>query len=315
MNQIMAMRVFLAVADTQGFAPAARRLGLSTSAVSRHVADLEAHLSTSLLRRTTRRLSLTEAGEQYLPRAASIIDEIDALDHELNDYSQTPKGRLRLTSSPSFGDYFLAPIAAQFAKAHPTLRVEMDFTERLVDLVSEGYDAAVRAGVLADSSLRARKVAELSFVAVASPEYLATAGPLRTPSDLAHHDCIHWRWRAPKLSWRFRRGDEVIESPPVTGRFLATSTIAERAGALTGLGVALLAPHVVSKDIAAGKLAPVLEDYTPEPMPVNIVWPAMTAQPPKLRVFIDFLVDAMQLACVDCPDDTFDEIFPPKVIA
>lgn len=292
MDLYSAMRVFVSVAQHGGFAPAARLLGMSTSAVSRHVADLEAHLATPLITRTTRRLSLTEAGERYLPRALAILDDLSALDAELSDFAAAPTGRLRITSSPAFGDYFLAPIVAQFSRANPQMKIEIDFGERVVDVVAEGYDAAIRAGWLPDSSLKRRLLAHFHFVACASPEYLSSAPPLERPEDLIHHHCIRWLWRRTTVPWRFRDGDRKVEVV-VSGRFSASSTTAEREGARAGLGIALVSPEAVSADLERGRLVQVLPEFEPEPMPINIVWPAAPSTPRKLRLFIDFLVEAL----------------------
>lgn len=293
MDKLTAMRVFAAVADAGGFAPAARDLGMSTSAVSRHVAELEAALSVELLRRSTRRMSLTEVGERYLNRANGILDEVRALEADIGDLAASPKGRLRLTASPTFGDFFLAPIAARFAQRYPELTIEMDLTERLVDVVAEGYDAAIRAGRLTDSTLTSRRLLDYPFVAVASPDYVAKAPPLERPEDLARHQCVHWRWRSDTMIWRFMDGDEVVEVP-VTGRFRVNSTFAEREAARAGLGIALFSPLAAKDDLASGRLVTVLPNHPPAPMAITALWPAARATPRKLRLFIDFLSVEMQ---------------------
>lgn len=292
MDQLTAMRVFIAVAEAGGFAPAARTLGMSTSAVSRHVAELESHLATALLHRTTRRLSLTEAGAAYLSRAGCLIDELSALDAEMAAYSSEPSGRLRISASPTFGDFVLAPIAAEFAKAYPRVRLELEFTERLVDVVAEGYDAVLRAGKLRDSSLRSRKLFDLEMVPCASPEYLAERGEPQHPSDLAHHDCVHWRWRDPSMIWSFRKDGEVIDVE-VTGRFLVYSLMGEREGARAGLGVALLSPFLIEDDLRSGRLVRILKGFERVSHPITLLWPPGPRTPRKLRVFIDFLVEAL----------------------
>ena len=304
MDMFTAMTVFIAVAEEQGFAPAARRLGMSTSSVSRHIADLEAHLATPLLHRTTRRLSLTETGERYLPRAVALLEELSSLNIDVGDMATEPRGRLRITSSPTFGDYFLAPIVTSFAKAYPEISLSMDFTERMVDIVAEGYDAAVRAGCLSDSSLKSRKLAEHRFTACASPEYLRQIGPLNRPEDLTRADCIHWRLRAASMIWSFRDGEERIDVP-VSGRFLANSSLAELEGARAGLGIAMLSPATAAADLASGKLVEVLPEFEPEPSPINIVWPAARSMPHKLRVFIDFVAQALHnnAAAIACEED------------
>ena len=305
MDLFTAITVFVTVAEEQGFAPAARRLGMSTSSVSRHIADLEAHLTTSLLHRTTRRLSLSEAGERYLPRATAILEEMSALHNEVGQFSATPTGRLRITSSPTFGDHFLAPIATDFARTYPDISLSMDFTERMVDIVAEGYDAAVRAGFLHDSSLKSRKLADHRFILCASPSYLQRVGPLEHPNDLMRVDCIHWRLRAASMTWPFRDGDRRLNIP-VSGRFLANSSLAELEGARAGLGVAMLSPVTAAADLDSGRLLQVLPEFEPEPSPINIVWPGSRTMPHKLRLFIDFVAKALHnnAAAIACDEDS-----------
>lgn len=287
------MIVFVAVIDQGGFAPAARALGMSASAVSRHIQELEQALGAQLLRRTTRRLSLTEAGERYLPSAREILANIRDLHDEIASLHETPRGRLRITASHGFGDYTLSPITARFAAKYPELSLEIDHTNRVVDLVAEGYDAGVRSGHLRDSSLLSRRIAELDFVCCASPKYLAERGAPERPEDLARHDCVHWRWRDGTMTWRFyERG--AANPPPVEvlvrGRFLVSGVLAEREGARAGLGVALLPPAQIAEDFAEGRLVPLLENFEPEKEPISIVWPGGGQTPRKLRVFIDFVV-------------------------
>lgn len=292
MDQLAAIRVFIAVAEESGFAPAARRLGASTSAVSRHIAELETHLGAELLRRSTRRVSLTEAGERYLKRASGLIDELSALDSEVADLAAAPRGTLRISASPTFGDFVVSPIAARFVREYPDITLDLEFTDRVVDIVAEGYDAALRAGALRDSALRSRRLATVSHVLCASPEYIARRGAPERPEDLVEHDCIMWRWRSKQLIWRLMDGDRVVEVP-VSGRFYAGSDIAEREGARAGVGVALLNRVLAEDDLKSGRLVRVLEDYPEAPWPITAVWPAARAMPLKLRVFIDFLADAL----------------------
>ena len=292
MDQLAAMRVFVAVAEAQGFAPAARRLGMSTSAVSRHIAELEQHLTAPLLNRTTRRLNLTEAGARFLPRAVSLLEELGAIEDEVRDLTATPKGRLRISASPTFGDYVLAPIATRFVRAYPEISFEMELSHRLVDIVAEGFDAVLRIGSLQDSGLRSRRIAEFRYTLCASPEYLASAPPLARPEDLAKHNCIHWIYRDATPRWRFADGERWIEVD-IFGRFVAASSIAERQAVLDGLGVALLAPILIEEDLKAGRLVEVLPNFPAKPFTVTMLWPAAVTTPLKLRVFIDFLTTAL----------------------
>lgn len=289
MDLHVAMRVFVAVAEHTGFAPAARVLEMSTTAVSRHVADLEASLGVQLLRRTTRTVNLTEAGERYLRGARSLLRQAGELHSEISSFNATPQGRLRVTATPGFGNYFLGPMIARFARAYPAMTVEVDFSERLVDLVTEGYDAGIRSGNLSDSSMTVRKLADIHYVACASPDYLKRCGAPQRPEDLTTHDCVYWRSSKQVTVWKFLHGDQVIEVP-VKGRFRVNSVVTEREGALAGLGIAVLPPGHVAQDIRSGRLVPVLPDFLPATEPISVIWPHTVAVPRKLRVFVDFLV-------------------------
>ncbi len=289
MDLHVAMRVFVAVAEHTGFAPAARVLEMSTTAVSRHVADLEASLGVQLLRRTTRRVNLTEAGERYLRGARSLLRQAGELHSEITSFNATPQGRLRITATPGFGNYFLGPMIARFARAYPALTVEVDFSERLVDLVTEGYDAGIRSGNLSDSSMTVRRLTDIHYIACASPDYLQRCGSPQRPEDLTAHDCVYWRSSKQVTIWKFHHGDDLIEVP-VKGRFRVNSVITEREGALAGLGVAVLPPGHVAEDIRSGRLVPVLQDFRSASEPISVIWPQTAAVPRKLRVFVDFLV-------------------------
>lgn len=289
MDRLTAMRVFVRVAEHGGFAAAARSLGLSTSAVSRHVAELEAHLGTALLRRTTRRVGLTEAGTRYLPRAAALLDGIETLDAEIAALETTPRGTLRLSVPPGLGDALVAPVFAPFLARYPEIALELDITEREVDLVAEGYDAALRAGALPDSALIARRLPDIAFVACASPDYCARRGTPRRPEELAAHDCLPWHRRHAPQVWVFLDGDRRIELT-VTGRYTSNSGETQAGAARAGLGVALLPPFAVRDDLAAGRLRRLLEGFAIEPLPFALVRPPGPPEPRRLRVFTDFLV-------------------------
>ena len=176
MNQIAAMSVFVAVAQSGGFSEAARRISMSTTAVSRHVADLEQMLGVTLLRRTTRKISLTEAGAAYLPRAQAILDELEQLNSEVSDAGSAPRGRLRITAPPAIGREWIAPLTVGFAEAFPDIDIELNLTERIADLVAEGYDAAIRAGPRTSSTMIAHSLVDIPYRVCASPDYLARHG-------------------------------------------------------------------------------------------------------------------------------------------
>jgi DNA-binding transcriptional LysR family regulator len=293
MNQHAAMAVFVEVARAGGFSAAARKLNISTTAVSRHVADLERMLGVTLLRRTTRHVSPTEAGARYLPRAAAILDEIERLHAETSAIDQTVRGRLKITAPPAVGNALIAPLAVDFVEVYPEIELEIEFTERLVDLVAEGFDAAIRAGPLESSSMIAHRIVEMPYLVCASPSYLERRGVPRRPEDIAEHDCIHWRAAADSGAWNFVKGG-VRVSVRIRGRLLVSNFAAEREAAIRGLGLAILPLLTVCDDLDAGRLISVLPDYEAYHGVLSLVRPQTPFEPPKLRAFIDFITRALR---------------------
>lgn len=293
MNSNVAMAAFVEVARAGSFSAAARRLNMSTTAVSRHVADLERMLGVTLLRRTTRHVSPTEAGARYLPRAAAILDEIERLNAEISAVDSTPRGRLRITAPPAVGNELIAPLAVDFIEAYPEIELEIEFTERLVDLVAEGFDAAIRAGPLENSSMIAHRIVEMRYLICASPSYLERRGVPERPHDIGGHDCIHWRAAAGGGAWDLvKDGARVLV--PIRGRLLMSNFAAEREAAVRGLGLAILPLLTVRADLEARRLVPVLPDYEVYHGVLSLVRPPTPFEPPKLRVFIDFITAALR---------------------
>jgi DNA-binding transcriptional LysR family regulator len=293
MHSHVAMTVLVEVAQSGNFSAAARRLNMSTTAVSRHVAAVEGHLGVTLLRRTTRHVSLTEAGARYLPRAAAILDEIEQLNAETSAIDSTPRGKLRITAPPAVGHDFIAPLAVDFAEAFPEIELEIEFTERLVDLVAEGFDAAIRAGPLTSSSMIAHRIVEIRYLLCASPSYLRRKGKPRRPQDISAHDCIHWRGATDRGEWRFMKGDTGV-SVPIRLRLLINDLEAEREAAARGLGLAILPLFKISDDLKAGRLVSILPDYRFGHGELSLVRPPAPFEPSKLRVFIDFINAALR---------------------
>lgn len=293
MNPHAAMAAFVEVAKAGGFSAAARRLGVSTTAVSRQVADLERSLGVTLLRRTTRHVSPTQAGARYLPRAAAILDEIKQLNAETSAEDSAPRGLLRITAPPGVGHDVIAMLAVDFVEAYPEIELEVDLSGRLVDLVAEGYDAALRTGPLASSSLIAHRLAELEYMVCASPGYLARRGTPERPEDVGAHDCIHWRGSRADAVWTFRRGDARIDVP-IRPRLLINDVAAWREGAVRGLGMAILPVISIETELADGRLRPVLSDYQVRYGEWSLVRPPTPFEPPKLRAFIDFITESLR---------------------
>jgi DNA-binding transcriptional LysR family regulator len=287
------MTTFVEVARAGSFSAAAHKLSMSTTAVSRHVAELERMLGVTLLRRTTRRVSPTEAGARYLPRAHAILEEIEQLNAEIGAVDPTPRGKLKITAPPAVGNEVIAPLAVDFVEAYPEIELEIDLSERLVDLVAEGFDAAIRAGPLASSSMIAHRIVELRYLICASPSYLERRGFPQRPDDIGDHACIHWRVAGGGSAWSFVKNGERV-TVPTKVRLLISNFAAQREAALRGVGLAILPLLAVREDLEAGRLVPVLPDYEVHRGELSLVRPPTPFEPPKLRAFIDFITAALR---------------------
>jgi DNA-binding transcriptional LysR family regulator len=284
--EIEDIQAFVAVADAGGLSPAAQRLGLSKSIVSRRLARLETSLGTSLLTRNTRGTALTEAGATFKEHALRIAAEADAARDALSP-DGTVRGRLRVAAPLSFSATTFAPVLAELAVRYPELEIQASFSDRIVDLVAEGFDAAIRLGILADSSLVARRVASFGGALVASPAYLEKHGTPRTPDDLHTHATIN----RINDEWPLMHEGKAITVHPRNSRFTADNGAALVPAVLAGLGIALLPNFLIAEHLASGAMKVVLTDY---PMPeagVYVVRPPGGSAPCKVRVLIDIMVE------------------------
>jgi DNA-binding transcriptional LysR family regulator len=290
MDTLAAMRVFSSVVETGGLSAAGRALGLAPSSVSRRVSELEDMLGVRLLQRTTRKLSLTEAGETYYERSREIVRAVEEANLAVTEKRAGPSGVLRVTVPASIARLHLVAAAAAFQSQYPAVRVVMSVTDRMVDMVGEGMDVAIRVGQLEDSILMARKVGEARRLVCASPAYLKRAGEPAHPAELSDHACVTFRRHPGSNLWRFRRGGEKIEVR-ATGAFFADDGEALVAAACAGLGLALLPEWLLGPDISRGRLFEVLKDYTADPA-VTSLYAVYAPGPyiaPKIRAFVDFL--------------------------
>ncbi|WP_341312110.1 LysR family transcriptional regulator [Paraburkholderia sp. IMGN_8] len=290
MDRLTSMAVFVKTADSGSFAAAALAFGISSQMAGKHVSTLEERVGARLLNRTTRRQSLTEIGQIFYERCKALLADVEAAESVAQDLSSSPRGRLRITAPVTFGACCLAPLITRYLKANPEVRVELSLTDRFVDLIDEGYEAAIRLGALPDSSLIARPLMPYRLVACAAPAYLAECGVPQTPQALADHECLSFVYTALPVDteWRFSdaHGEQAV---PISGRFQANDMKALQAAALNGGGV-ILGPEVAVKDdLAAGRLVRVLADYEAPARPMHLVFPASRATP-KLRAFIDQVV-------------------------
>ena len=289
MDTITRMRAFVAVVESGGFSAAARGAGRSKALMSKYVAELEEELGARLLNRTTRQLSLTEAGEVAYEEAQEVLKRVSRLRDEIEASTAAARGRLRISMPRTFGDGDLSRGIMEFLTRYPDIRMELSLEDRFVNLVDEGFDAAIRVSALADSSLIARKLADFRVAVCATPDLVARHGRPEHPTDLAGLPCIidtNVRFRG---NWPFRDGDAKI-SVAVTGRVEANTPNAGAAAARAGLGFARLPRLLVEADIAEGRLVTMLDDYELQELGIYVVYPHRDRMPTKLRVFIDHLV-------------------------
>ena len=292
MENLNALRVFVRVAETRSFTQAAKRLGLTSSAVSKAITRLERELNAQLLHRTTRSVSLTDDGASFFEHCLQILGQIEDAENTLSQSTSSPHGRLRLHLPVGFGRRVIMPMIPQFLKQHPNLTIDAELSDRAVDLAYEGIDIAVQIGELADARLIARKLCHLRFMACASPQYLAEHGEPRTPDDLDHHHCMAYvlmhtgRYR----EWPFSKNG--VPCPKaVSGRINVNNAESLLEAASSGLGIAMISNFTAADAIRSGRLKPILTDYVGEGPPVSIVYLPGRNLAPKVRTFVNFLLD------------------------
>jgi DNA-binding transcriptional LysR family regulator len=291
-DRLAALELFVAIAAHGALAPAARELGLGPARASRLLASLEARLGVQLARRTTRALSLTDAGRRYLGPASRAMAELTAADAALKGSDSAPAGTLRISAPTQFGALHVAPLAAELIAAHPALSVDLQLDDRAVDPIAGGFDATLRIGVPPPGSLIARRVGETRVATVAAPAYLELHGTPATPDDLDDRECLLWRGSGRTVAWRFRRNGRLRERE-IHGRFMADSPAAVLNAAIAGAGLARLPEYQARSALADGRLVEVLADFAPPPVPISVLYAAPgpgLQLPAKLRVFIDLAV-------------------------
>lgn len=288
MDSLGSIAMFVQVADSGSFSATARQLGLSSSAVGKSVARMEARLGARLFRRSTRHLSLTAEGEQFLSRCRRILAEVEAAEQELTASSKGPSGRLRI-SLPRYSGLFHEVMLA-FMRAYPAIELDLDFSDGLVNVISDGYDAVVRTGALEDSGLTRRRLCGFRRLLVAAPSYLTQNGIPTTPAQLAGHAQLHYRFPATGRLERWPlAADEVLS---VNG--MVCNSVEMRVFlAVQGKGIAYLPAFTVERELAAGQLVGLLDEYTQESASFWVLWPSSSHLPSRLRVFIDFLVERL----------------------
>ncbi|HEU0145254.1 MAG TPA: LysR family transcriptional regulator [Bradyrhizobium sp.] len=293
LDRLTGMEVFVKVAGAGSLSGAARNMGLSQTMVTKHLAALEARLGTKLFHRTTRRLSITEAGRRYLESAERLLADLEAAEAAVAADRVEPRGVLRLNVPLTFGIRQIAPRLAAFSTLYPKVTVELGLSDRIVDLVEEGWDLAIRAGVLRDSNLMSRRLAPCRMVVCAAPSYLAAHGTPRVAADLAKHNCLGYTLSEAAGSALWQMGGEPRIDVPVSGNLRANSGDALLAAALAGQGITYQPTFIAADDLRAGRLLPITLELPPfDRLAVYAVHPPERTPSAKVRAFIDFIADA-----------------------
>ena len=293
MNRLDSMFIFVTVADAGSLSAAARRLGMPLATVSRKVAELETHLKTRLLHRTTRQLSLTEAGSAYLVACRRILEDIGEAERAATGEYSAPKGELTVTAPVVFGRLHVVPVIAEFLAHYPLITVNLMLTDRVVHLMEEHGDIAVRIGELPDSSLMATRVGTVRRVVCASPAYLSQRGEPTHPADLAGHDCITFEVLESKRAWVFGAGRSQV-SVPVQSRLTVNTAEAAIDASALGVGLIRVLSYQVAEAVRHDALRVVLASYESAPLPVSLVHTGQAPLPLKLRAFLDFVAPRLR---------------------
>jgi DNA-binding transcriptional LysR family regulator len=295
MDRLTSMKAFVVTADAGSFSEAARRLSMSPSMVTKHVEALEQRLGVRLLHRSTRRLVLTEAGTDYRDRCRYVLAEVDEIEASVSADRLEPRGLLRVNVPVSFGVRHMAPLLSNYARRYPAVTVELGLNNRLVDLIEEGWDIAIRFGSLASSELIARRLGISRMVVCATPEYLAAHGGPRTVDDLAQHNCLRY---APAgvgtaMPWQFQ-GPYGSVAHNVSGNLLVSDPSVLHTAALADQGIIFEPTFLVGEDLARGRLVEIVLDQVPLSVPIHAVWSPGRRLSSKVRSFVDLLAEHMR---------------------
>ena len=293
MNQFESMSLLVAVVDAGSFSSAARKLGVPLPTVSRKVADLEAYLKTRLLHRTTRKLSLTEAGIAYVDACRRILEQVGEAERAAAGEHASPRGELVITAPVNFGRLHVVPVVAEFLAEYPEININLVLTDRVVHLMEEHADVAVRIGELPDSTLIATRVGSVRRVVCGSPAYLKAHGAPAAPRDLADHQCVTFEVMASMRAWVFGTGRREI-AVPVQSRLTVNTAEAAIAAATLGVGLIRVLSYQVNDAVRSGSLAVVLEAFESAPLPVSLVHKGKGPLPLKLRAFLDFVTPRLR---------------------
>ena len=287
MDRLDAMATLIAAVDGGSLSAASRALGMPLATVSRKVSELEAHLRTQLVVRTSRKLLLTEAGRAYVAAGRRILDEVDEAERAASGEYRAPRGHLTITASIMFGRLHVEPVVLAFLQAYPEIDARLMLADHVVNLIDDHVDVAIRVGRLPDSAMVATRLGEVRWVTCASPAYLAARGRPETLDALNEHDCVMFEGLYSSTTWQFGRGKQAI-AVPIRPRFAVNTADAAIAAALAGTGITRVLSYQVAAAVTAGQLELLLQTFEPEPLPVHLVYPAPSLLPLKLRAFVDF---------------------------
>ena len=290
MDRIDAMQAFVAVADLEGFAPAARKLGLSPSAITRLIAALEERLGARLLQRTTRQVTLTDAGSRYLERARRILADVEEAEDAVESERTRPEGRLVISAPFGFGRLHVSPVVTVYLKRYPDVGVDLRLSDRRINLVEDGVYLAVRLGHLPDSTLVARHVGQMRRIVVASAGYLKLRGEPKRPADLTAHDTIQFGAMTATPDWRFMEDGQEIRITP-TPRFTSNSSDAAIQYAEQDGGLTRVMAYQAAESLKARRLRIVLAEFEQPPVPIHVVYPTSRLLSAKVRTFIDLVTE------------------------
>lgn len=286
MDSLVGITSFVTAAEHLSFVAAGRALGISPSAVGKNIAKLEASLGVRLFQRTTRRVVLTDEGAQFHQRCRRILDDLQDAQAMMQHAAEAPRGILRI-GLPTIGYRFLLPVLPEFHRLYPEIQLDLDFNDRLVDVIEENLDAVIRSGALSDSSLMSRRLGGFSFVLCASPAYLERRGTPEGLKDLAGHSAVRYRFPTTGKLQEWSQGDEVIVAPPTV--ITCSNMEAVRIAAIEGLGIAFVPDFLARDALANGALVEILADRAIPPGQFSILWPSSKHLSPKLRAFVDFV--------------------------
>ena len=295
MDLVKCMEAFVITVKTGSFAATSISLNTSPQMIAKYILFLENYLGLKLLNRTTRSQNLTEFGKQYYERCLFILNEIKSTKTLAQQFSQEPKGRLRISAPISYGQFNLIPVISRFMKCYPKVNIDIQLSDRYVDLVKDDFDVVFRIGSLNDSSLIARKLSDLQLIFAASPSYLAQNGVPSIPDDLKKHQCLIYQYVNPTKKdnfWPFTINGK-LTNIAISGAFQSNNTSALATAAIEGLGITMLPESVLNESIKQSKLIPILQDFLPPPREVHILYTADKQRLPKLNIFIEFMVNAM----------------------